>query len=154
MSIDPSVSFSIRALTDVVSAAFAQEQLVAMLSSVFGALALFLAAIGVYGVTSYAVSQRRTEIGVRIALGATRRSVVYLIVRRVAIVAGLGIIVGVVLASWELQVVSSFLFGVSAHDPATMSGAVLTVSVMGLAAGWLPAWRAARVEPAQVLREN
>lgn len=154
VSIDPNVSFSVRALTDVVSAAFAREQLVAMLASVFGALALFLVAIGVYGVTSYAVSQRRREIGVRIALGATRRSVVHLILRRVAIVTGLGMIAGIVLAVWELQVISSFLFGVSAHDPATMIGAILTVSVMGLAAGWLPAWRAARVEPVEVLREN
>ena len=61
---------------------------------------------------------------------------------------------GIVLAVWELQVISSFLFGVSAHDPATIIAAVLTVSVMGLAAGWLPAWRAARVEPIRVLREN
>lgn len=154
VSVDPNVSFSARPLADVVRAAFAQEQLVAVLSSAFGALALFLVAVGVYGVTSYAVSQRRMEVGIRIALGATRRSVVRLLLRRVAIVTGLGMIAGIVLAVWELQVISSFLFGVSAHDPVTMLAAVLTVSVMGLAAGWLPAWRAARVEPIRVLREN
>ncbi|HUE87940.1 MAG TPA: ABC transporter permease [Vicinamibacterales bacterium] len=154
MSIDPNVSFSVRALADIVRAAFAQERLLAMLSSAFGALALVLAAIGVYGVTSYAVSQRRTEIGVRLALGATPRGVIRLILSRVAIVTGLGIIAGMVLGSWLLQVVSSFLFGVSADDRGTLIAAVLTVSAIGLAAGWLPAWRAARIEPVQVLREN
>jgi putative ABC transport system permease protein len=86
-----------------VSAAFAQERLVAMLSGVFGALALFLAGIGLYGVSSYAVSQRRIEIGVRIALGAAPRSVVHLILLRVAILTGLGIIEGVVLSFWALD---------------------------------------------------
>jgi predicted permease len=152
-SVDANVSFTLRPLAHVVSAAFTQERLVAMLSGVFGALALFLAGIGLYGVSSYAVSQRRTEIGVRIALGATPRSVVRLILRRVAIFTGLGIIEGVVLSSWVLQVVSSFLFGLSPDDPATLFAAILTVSAIGLAAGWFPAWRAGRIEPVEVLRE-
>jgi putative ABC transport system permease protein len=152
-SIDPNVSFSFRLLADIVSAAFAQERLVAMLSGVFGALALGLAGIGLYGVSSYAVSQRRTEIGVRIALGAAPRSVVRLILRRVAILTGLGIIEGVVLSFWVLQVVSSFLFGLSPDDPATLMAAILAVSAIGLAAGWVPAWRASRIEPIEALRE-
>ena len=152
-SVDANVSFTFRPLADVVSAAFTQERLVAMLSGVFGALALFLAGIGLYGVSSYAVSQRRTEIGVRIALGAAPRSVVRLILLRVAILTGLGIIEGVVLSFWALDVVSSFLFGLSPDDPATLIAAILTVSAIGLAAGWLPAWRAARIEPAEVLKE-
>jgi predicted permease len=153
-STDPDVSFSFRPLADVVSGAFAEEQLLAKLSSAFGALALFLAAIGVYGLTSHTVTQRRTEIGIRIALGATRRSVAHLILRRIVILAALGIGSGIVLAAWELQVVSSFLFGVSQHDLATMIGGVLVMSAIALVAGWLPTWRAARVEPVEVLREN
>jgi putative ABC transport system permease protein len=152
-SIDANVSFSFRPLADVVRAAFAQERLVAMLSEVFGALALFLAGVGLYGVSSYAVSQRRTEIGVRIALGAAPRSVVRLILLRVAILTGLGIIEGVVLSFWVLKVVSSFLFGLSPDDPATLIAAILKVSAIGLAAGWLSARRAARIEPVEVLRE-
>ena len=151
-SIDGNVSFSFRLLADVVNAAFARERLVAMLSAVFGTLALFLAAIGLYGVSSYAVSQRQTEIGIRIALGASPRGVVRLVLRRVAILTGLGIIQGVVLSSWSVQVVSSFLFGLSPDDPATLIAAILTLSAIGLAAGWFPAWRAARIEPIGVLR--
>jgi len=153
MSIDANVSFTFRPLADVVSAAYTQERLVAMLSSVFGALALSLAGIGLYGVSSYAASQRRTEIGVRIALGGTPRSIVRLILRRVTFLTALGIIEGVVLSAWVLQVVSSFLFRLSPDDPTTLIAAILTVSAIGLAAGWFPAWRAARIEPLEVLRE-
>jgi putative ABC transport system permease protein len=153
-SVDAIVSFTFRPLADVVSAAFTQERLVAMLSGVFGSLALCLAGIGLYGVSSYAMSRRRTEIGVRIALGATPRSVVRLILRRVAILTGLGIIGGAVLSRWVLQVVSSFLFGLSPDDPATLFAAILTVSAVGVAAGWFPAWRAGRIEPVEVLREH
>jgi predicted permease len=152
-SIEPNVSFSFRPLADVVSAAFAQERLVAMLSGVFGALALFLAAVGLYGVSSYAVSHRRTEIGIRIALGAAPRRVVRSILRRVAILTGLGIIEGVVLSWWVLEIVSSSLFGLSSDDPGTLIAAILTVCAIGLAAGWLPAWRAARIEPVELLRD-
>jgi predicted permease len=112
-SVDADVSFAFRPMADVVSAAFAQERLVAMLSGVLGALALLLAGIGLYGVSSYAVSQRRTEIGVRIALGAAPGAIVRLVLRRVAILVGLGIVEGVVLSSWTQQVVSSLLFGLS-----------------------------------------
>jgi putative ABC transport system permease protein len=153
-SIDPNVSFSFRPLDDVVSAAFAQERLVAVLSGIFGALALVLAGIGLYGVSSYAASQRRIEIAVRMALGAAPRSIVGLILRRVGILIGLGVIEGIVLSLWVSQLLSSFLYGLTPNDPATLVGAILTLAAVGLAAGWLPAWRAVRIEPVEVLREN
>jgi ABC-type antimicrobial peptide transport system permease subunit len=97
-SIDPSVSFTFHPLHDVVSAAFAQERLMATLSGIFGALALVLAGIGLYGISSYAAAQRRTELAVRMALGAAPRSIVGLMLRRVGILIGLGVIEGVVLS--------------------------------------------------------
>jgi putative ABC transport system permease protein len=146
------VSYSFRPLADVVSAAFAPEQLVAMLSGVFGALALFLAGLGLYGVSSYAIAQRRREIGIRVALGAPPRSVAGLMLRRVAILVGLGLVEGVALSFWVREVVTSMLFGLSPNDPVTLIGAILTLSVVGVAAGFFPAMRAARVDPTIALR--
>jgi putative ABC transport system permease protein len=153
-SVDPDLSFSFRPLADVVSEAFARERLVAMLSGVFGLVALFLAGMGLYGVSASAVSRRRTEIGVRIALGAAPQSVVRLILRRVAILTALGIVEGVVLSWWVLQVVSSRLFGLSPDDPATRLAAILIISAIALAAAWFPPWRAGRIEPVEVLGQN
>jgi predicted permease len=152
-SVDPNVSFAFRALGDFVSAAYAQERLVATLSGIFGALALVLAGIGLYGVSSYAASRRRTEIAVRMALGAGPRSIIGLMLRRVGILIGLGVIEGIVLSLWVSGLLSSLLYGLTADDPATLVGAILTLAAVGLAAGWLPAWRAARMEPIEVLRE-
>ena len=153
-SVDPNVSFAFRALGDVVSAAYAQERLVATLSGIFGALALVLAGIGLYGVSSYAASRRRTEIAVRMALGAGPRSIIGLMLRRVGILIGLGVIEGIVLSLWISGLLSSLLYGLTPGDPATLAGAILTLAAVGLAAGWLPAWRAVHIEPIEVLREN
>jgi putative ABC transport system permease protein len=151
-SVNPNVSFSFRTLADVVDAAFVQERLTAMLSGIFGALALSLAGLGLYGVSAYAVAQRRTEIGVRVALGASPRTVFLLILRRVAILTGAGLVEGVIMTSWVLGITSSLLFGLSPGDPTTLIVAILTVVLIGLIAGALPAWRAARVDPMIALR--
>jgi putative ABC transport system permease protein len=153
-TIDPNVAFSFRSLAEVVSAAFAQERLVAILSGFFGGLALVLAAIGLYGVTSYAVSRRRAEIGVRMVLGAAPGSVVRLILRRVVILMALGVIEGTALSIWISSFASSLLYGLQPNDPATLIGAILTLSAVGLAAAWLPARRAGRIEPVEALRES
>ncbi len=149
---NPDVSFSFRTLADVVSEAFAQERLTAMLSGTFGTLALFLCSLGLYGVSSYAVARRRTEIGVRVALGAPPHAVFGLILRRVAFLTCAGIIEGVVLSFWVLGIVSSLLFGVSPGDPTTLIAAIVTVVVIGVLSGAWPAWRAARVDPMVALR--
>jgi MacB-like periplasmic core domain len=151
-TVDPHVSFSCRPLADVVNTAFAQERLVATLSGFFGAFALALAAIGLYGVSAHGVSQRRAEIGVRMALGATPYSIVSLILRRVGVLIGLGVLEGTVLSIWVAPFSSALLYGLAPNDPATLTGAILILSAVGLAAGWLPARRAARIEPMEVLR--
>ena len=125
-----------------------------MLSAFFGGLALLLAALGLYGVMSYAVSRRRTEIGIRMALGAGPASAVRLILLRVAALVGLGVAAGVLLASWAVSFLAStkLLFGLQPRDPVTMATAAVVLATIGAIAGWLPARRASQIDPAQVLR--
>jgi ABC-type antimicrobial peptide transport system permease subunit len=112
-----------------------------------------LAGLGLYGVMSYAVSRRRTEIGIRMALGAGPSGAVRLILLRVAVLVGFGVIVGAVLSIWAAGLVSTLLFGLQPRDPATLVAAAVVLSAVGGLAGWLPARRAARIDPARVLRE-
>ena len=142
-----------RPLSDNVRGALAQERIVAVLSSVFAVVALLLAAIGLYGLASYAVCRRRAEIGIRIALGAAPYGVVVLILRRVAVLIAAGIAVGTVVSWWAGRLVAPLLFGLEPRDPITMISAVLVLGVIGLIAGWLPAHRASRIDPVGVLRE-
>ena len=148
------VAITFRPLAEQVSAALIQERLVAMLSGFFGALALLLAGLGLYGVTSYGVSRRRTEIGIRMALGAGPASAIKLVLLRVALLVGLGIAAGAGLALWASRFVSTLLFGLPPRDPATLLTAALVLSAIGAVAGYLPARRAARIDPARVLREG
>ena len=125
-----------------------------MLSAFFGGLALLLAALGLYGVTSYAVSRRRTELGIRMALGAAPAGIVQLVMSRVLVLVGAGIVAGTVASVWASRFVATLLFGLEPRDPATLIGAALTLAtVAALAAGW-PAWRASRIDPAMVLRNE
>ena len=126
----------------------------AQLTGFFGALALALAAIGLYGVMSYAVARRTSEIGVRMALGALAADVRRLILRETLALAAAGIGLGLLAALLSLRLVSSQLFGVSPHDPATiLAAALVVVSVAGLS-GYLPARRASRVDPMVALRHE
>jgi putative ABC transport system permease protein len=148
------LSLTFRPLTALVDAALVGERILAMLSGFFGALALLLAAIGLYGVTAYSVSRRRTEIGIRMALGANARGVVRLVVRRVAVMVALGIVLGAAASLWASRLVGSLLHGLPPRDPATFLGAALVLAAIAALATWLPARRAARIDPAQVLREG
>jgi predicted permease len=148
------IAITFRPLADQVGAALVQERLVAGLAGFFGGLALLLAGLGLYGVTSYAVSRRRTEIGIRMALGARPGGVVALVLGRVAILVGVGTVVGVATALWASRFVETLLYGLEPRDPVTMSVAVLVLASIGAAAGWLPARRAARIDPARVLRDG
>jgi ABC-type antimicrobial peptide transport system permease subunit len=125
-----------------------------MLSGFFGVLALLLAAIGLYGVTSYAVSRRRTEIGICMALGADAGGVVRLVLRRLALLVGAGVVVGAAISAWASRYVGTLLYGLEPRDPATFISAAAVLMLIGALAGWLPARRAARIDPAQVLREG
>jgi hypothetical protein len=133
---------------------YVRERLLAMVSGFFGAIAVLLAAIGLYGVTAYAVGRRRIELGIRMALGAEPGAVVRLIVGRVVLLTAVGVIAGTMATIWASRLVRTLLYGIDAQDPATIAGAVAVIAIVGLVAGWLPARRAARIEPAAVLRQG
>jgi putative ABC transport system permease protein len=151
--VNPDMVVTFRSLTEQVGATLAQERIVAMLSAFFGTLALLLAALGLYGVTSYAVSRRRTEIGIRAALGASRGGLVRLMLSRVTMLVGAGVVIGAFLAMWASKFVAALLYGLEPHDPATLGGAAIVLAAVGAAAGWIPAYRASRIDPADVLRD-
>jgi putative ABC transport system permease protein len=139
-------------LEDQVKGSLTQERLVATVGAFFGGLGLLLAAIGLYGVTSEAVTSRRAEIGIRMALGASVRRVIRVVLRRVAQLVAVGIMLGAALSAWVSTYISSLLYGLQPRDPWTFAAAAaLLVLVSGVAA-WLPARRAARVEPSFTLR--
>jgi predicted permease len=152
--VDRDLTLSFQPLKDAVRDSTVQERVLAMLSAFFGGLALLLAALGLYGVMSYAVSRRRTEIGIRMALGAGPASAVRLILLRVAALVGLGVAAGVLLATWAVSFLAStkLLFGLQPRDPLTMVTAAVVLGAIGAIAGWLPARRASQIDPAQVLR--
>jgi ABC-type antimicrobial peptide transport system permease subunit len=137
-----------------VRASITQERIIAMLSAFFGALALLLASLGLYGVTAYSVARRRAEIGIRMALGATQTGVVALVLSRVTILVITGVVVGAGLSLWASTFVETLLYGLEPRDPATLVGAALVLTIVGLTAGWLPARRASLVDPAEVLRDS
>ncbi len=151
--VNKDLALTFRPLSDQVSASLTQERLVAMLSGFFGALALLLAGLGLYGVTSYTVSRRRGEIGIRMALGAAPGSVIRLVLGRVSALVGIGIVVGAGLSLWGAQFVSTLLFGIEPRDPATLVASAGVLAAVGAIAGWLPARRASRIDPAEVLRD-
>jgi putative ABC transport system permease protein len=148
----PDLAFSFRSYADQVRATIVQERLVAMLSGFFGVLALLLAALGLYGTTSYAVGRRRPEIAVRIALGASARGIVWLVLRRVAALLAFGSALGIAVSLWVGRYVESLLFGVQARDPTVLAATGVVLMGVGLMAGWLPARRASRLDPTASLR--
>jgi ABC-type antimicrobial peptide transport system permease subunit len=152
--VDPRLSLTFQLLADQVGASMMRERIVAMLSGFFGFLALFLAGLGLYGVTSHAVNRRRTEIGVRMALGADRSGVVRLVLARVGLLLVAGVLAGAALSLWLARFVEALLYGLPPRDPLTLAGAAVVLAAVGLLAAGLPARRAARIDPAQVLREG
>jgi putative ABC transport system permease protein len=125
-----------------------------MLSGFFGGLALLLAGLGLYGVTAYAVARRRAEIGIRMALGAAPAGIVRLVLGRVSQLVGLGVILGVGVSLWMSTLIASLLYGVEPRDPMILFGTALTLSAVGVLAGGVPAYRASRIDPAEVLTES
>ena len=115
--VDPNLSLTVRTLSDQVNASLTQERLLAMLSGFFGALALLLAGMGLYGVTSYGVNRRRTEIGIRMALGAEPGGVVRMVLRQVAMLVGAGVVLGGLASFWTAHFAGSLLYGLEPRDP-------------------------------------
>jgi putative ABC transport system permease protein len=148
----PDLAFRFRDYSDQLRATVLQERLVALLSGFFGGLGMLLAALGVYGVTAYAVGQRRGEIAIRVALGASPRGVVRLVISRVAGLMIGGAVMGLALSLWAASYLESLLFGIDARDPLTFAGAVALLISVGLLAGWLPARRVSRLDPSAALR--
>jgi putative ABC transport system permease protein len=150
---DPTAVLSIRTLEEQMAASLTQERLVATLAGFFGVLGLLLAALGLYGVTSAAVTARRAEIGIRMALGARADGVVRMVLGSVAWLVGLGIAAGAALSAWAATFTQSLLYDVQPRDPLTFAAAALTLSAVATLAAWLPARRASRIDPVQVLRQ-
>jgi putative ABC transport system permease protein len=152
-TLDPQLPLSrVRTLDEYLSNSVAQPRFTSLLLISFALVAMLLALVGVYGVMSYAVSQRRREIGVRIALGADRSDVVRMVVGHGMILAAIGIVAGLVTAAAGTQLIEGLLFGVTPTDPFTFAFAAAAMAVASFSAAFLPAWRAARVAPATALR--
>jgi predicted lysophospholipase L1 biosynthesis ABC-type transport system permease subunit len=150
--VNPNLDLTFRPLPDVVSGSITLERTLAILSGLFATLSLLLAAVGLYGVTSYAVTERRAEIGIRMALGASPGLVVRQVLTRVLTVVGIGVALGSGASLWLSQFVATLLFGLRPRDPATLITAAVVLTSVGALAGWLPAWRASRVDPMVALR--
>ncbi|HYK42134.1 MAG TPA: ABC transporter permease [Thermoanaerobaculia bacterium] len=144
----------VRSMSAVVGASMSSPRLTASLLSIFAALALVLAAVGISGVLSYLVSRRRREIGIRMALGATRRSVLTLILRGGLGWAGTGIGAGLIAAFFLTRLMSGLLYGVAPHDPRTFAAVTVVLLAIAAAASAIPAFRAARVNPLEALRTD
>jgi putative ABC transport system permease protein len=153
-AVNHDLTLTFRSLAKIVDESLAQERLLATLSGFFGGLALLLAGLGLYGLTAYAVARRRSEIGIRMALGAAPASVIRLVLSRVTVLVALGVLVGAGVSLWASKFVASLLYGLEPRDPTTLIGAAVTLAAVGALAGWLPAWRASRIDPADVLRES
>jgi ABC-type antimicrobial peptide transport system permease subunit len=131
---------------------FNQERLISRLTSLFGLLALVLASVGLYGITAYSVARRTSEIGLRMALGANRNNVLALVLRAACWQVGLGLALGIPIALLGGRLMSSQLYGVRIYDPLTICAAVLVLSTFAAIAGFIPARRAASIEPMNALR--
>jgi predicted lysophospholipase L1 biosynthesis ABC-type transport system permease subunit len=148
----PGSAVEVHALNEQVERALVRERMMAALAAGFGILGLVLAAVGLYGLLTYTVARRTNEIGIRLALGAMRREVLWMILKHVLLLLGLGVAVGIPVAWGASRFISSMLFGVKGTDLWTIAAATATLTAAGLVAGFLPAWRASRVDPVIALR--
>ncbi|MGC1934177.1 MAG: FtsX-like permease family protein, partial [Candidatus Acidiferrales bacterium] len=142
----------VESMEQVVSGSLNNWRFHAILLGIFGALALVIAAVGVYGVISYSVAQRTHEIGIRMALGAQRGSVLRLVIGQGLALAGIGVVVGIAAALGLTRLMTSLLYGVSANDPLTFAGVAILLLGVALLASYIPARRAMRVDPMVALR--
>ena len=153
-AVNRDVTLQFTTLARQVDDSLMRERLLATLSGFFGGLALLLACIGLYGVMSYNIARRRAEIGIRMALGAEQRRMLGMVLGEVALLIGIGVAVGLVTALGTTRLVSSFLYGTKPNDPLTLLVSVAVLSAVALLAGYLPARRAAKLDPMTALRDE
>jgi predicted permease len=152
-SLDPEQPvYAIQTLEEAMAVSSFQERIAAVLLAIFAATALALAAIGIYGVMSYSVTMRTQEIGVRMAVGAERSDVIRLVLAQVLKLVTVGLVIGVGLVIVAGGALQRMLYGVTPTDPVTIGLVALSLGGIALLAGWIPAWRASRVDPIQALR--
>jgi ABC-type antimicrobial peptide transport system permease subunit len=153
--LDPNIPVvDLRTIDEQIGLSLKSERLVASLSGAFGALATALAVVGLYGVMAYLVGRRRREIGIRVALGALPGQVLWMVMRQVVFLCGMGLAIGVLLASALGTLIRSQLYGLKPHDPLTFASASLVLAAAACAAGLIPSWRASRVDPMHALRHE
>lgn len=152
-SVDGSLPvYDVTSMNSVIAESLARRRFMMLLLAVFSGIALLLAAVGLYGVLSYSVAQRAREMGLRIALGATPRQVRWLVLRGGMAVVGFGIALGLIGGLLATRLVSQMLFGITAIDPLTYTGVAVLLVGVALAASYVPARRATKVDPMVVLR--
>jgi putative ABC transport system permease protein len=151
--VDPDLPvYGVRTMPEMMAASLARRRFSLSLMAVFGALALFLASIGIYGVMAYAVSQRAQEFGIRMALGAEARDILLLALRPGAVLTLTGVALGLGAAQGATRLMASLLFGVSPADPITFVTVPISLALVALLACWIPARRAIRIPPVTALR--
>jgi predicted permease len=152
---DPALPLvSVRTQQDQIDEDLADERLLVSLTSLFGALALVLASVGIYGVMAYSVAQRSREIGIRMALGALPRQILAMVLREASSLSVAAIAIGVGVSIVAARFVRSMLFGIAPSDPVTLWGAAVLLMIVAVGASWIPARRAASVQPMEALRRE
>jgi putative ABC transport system permease protein len=144
--------YAIQSLEEAIAQSSFQQRTATLLLSIFAGVALVMAGVGIFGVMSYSVSARTQELGVRLAVGAQRRDVVWLVIGHVLRLAGVGLVIGVLLMLAGRQAIAGLLFGVEPADATTMAAVTVVLGLVSLAAAWVPAFRASRIDPIQALR--
>ncbi|MBV9223347.1 MAG: ABC transporter permease [Acidobacteriaceae bacterium] len=152
--VNPSITLSFKIFKASIREGLLVERLMATLSSFFGFLAVTLATVGLYGVIAYMVTRRRNEIGIRMALGADRPAVVRMVIREAVVLLSIGLLIGTVLALFAARAANSLLFGLKSWDPTSLMIAIAALASITLIASYVPALRAARLDPMTALREE
>jgi ABC-type antimicrobial peptide transport system permease subunit len=141
-------------VADLVDSQLAQDRIVASLAGIFGVVALLLAAAGLYGVLSHGIARRKGEIAIRMAIGARAVQVIWLFLSETGKLVILGLVIGAALTFGALRLIASQLYGLAPSDPVTLAFAALTLITVATAASYLPARRAARLDPMAALRQE
>jgi putative ABC transport system permease protein len=148
---DPQIAVEFEMVKDIVGATISRQQLGMTLMLNFGAVALILAAVGIYGVVAFSVSQRRDEMATRLALGSSPGGVFWLVMKQGVVLSVIGTVIGLATAFLSGQIVSSQIYAIRASDPVMLTGAIVIVVGIAVLATMLPAWRAATLSPARAL---